>query len=79
MARAGAIGHVAPRHLSFTRPIPELTTLRIDTGPAATKLLVDDGVDTVLLTPVCPLCTRVVGTLAHYERILDLVPMSQQG
>ena len=29
-----------------------LTTIRLDTGPAAARLLRDDGVDVVLLTPV---------------------------
>jgi D-proline reductase (dithiol) PrdB len=52
MEAAGAIGAVAARHLSFTGPIMELSTLRIDTGPAAAKLLIDDGVQIVLLTPV---------------------------
>jgi D-proline reductase (dithiol) PrdB len=52
MRTEGVIGAVAPRHLSFTGPIMELSTLRMDTGPAAAKLLVEDGVDVVLLTPV---------------------------
>jgi D-proline reductase (dithiol) PrdB len=52
MEAEGKIGAVASRHLSFTGPLMELSTLRIDTGPAAAKLLIDDGVDVVLLTPV---------------------------
>ena len=52
MEHRGAIGAVAPRHLSFTGPILELTTIRLDTGPAAARLLLDDRVDVVLLTPV---------------------------
>jgi D-proline reductase (dithiol) PrdB len=52
MQTEGRIGAIATRHLSFTGPIMELSTLRIDTGPAAAKLLIDDGVDVVLLTPV---------------------------
>jgi hypothetical protein len=48
----GVIGAVAPRHLSFTGPIMDLTTLVIDSGPAAGALLRRDGVDVVLLTPV---------------------------
>lgn len=52
MEREGVIGAVAPRHLSFTGPILELSTLRLDTGPAAAARLRDDGVDVVLLTPV---------------------------
>jgi D-proline reductase (dithiol) PrdB len=52
MERDGAIGAFAPRHLSFTGPIMELSTLRLDTGPAAAAELLDDRVDVVLLTPV---------------------------
>ena len=52
LAGEGVIGTVAPRHLSFTGPIMELSTLRLDRGPAAAQLLLEDGVDVVLLTPV---------------------------
>jgi D-proline reductase (dithiol) PrdB len=52
LAADGVIGSVAPRHLSFTGPIMDLTTLVVDSGPAAGTLLRDDGVDVVLLTPV---------------------------
>lgn len=54
LAADGSIGSVAPRHLSFMGAQPDhtLTTLRLDTGPAAARLLLEDGVDVVLLTPV---------------------------
>ena len=54
LAAAGEIGSVAPRHLSFMGAQPDHTmaTIRLDTGPAAAKLLLEDGVDVVLLTPV---------------------------
>ena len=52
LAVEGVIGAVAPRHLSFTGPVMDLTTLVIDSGPAAGALLRGDGVDVVLLTPV---------------------------
>ncbi len=52
LANEAIIGAVAPRHLSFTGPIMDLTTLVIDSGPAAGALLRHDGVDVVLLTPV---------------------------
>lgn len=50
----GTIGAVAPRHVSFMGAQVDLTmeTIRFDTGPAAARLLRDDGVDVVLLTPV---------------------------
>ena len=53
MAAEGVIGAVAPHHLSFMGAQDEtMTTIRVDTGPAAAKVLRDDGVDVVLLTPV---------------------------
>jgi D-proline reductase (dithiol) PrdB len=54
LADRGVIGSVAPRHLSFMGATggQTMTTLLIDTGPAAAKLLREDGVDVALLTPV---------------------------
>ncbi len=52
MAADGVIGRVAPRHLSFLGSTFDLSTFQLDTGPAAARLLRDDGVDVVLLTPV---------------------------
>jgi len=51
LAAEGVIGAVAPRHLSFMGALHDtLSTIRLDTGPAAAKLLRDDGVGVVLLT-----------------------------
>lgn len=54
LAAAGTIGSVAPRHLSFmgAQADHRLSTIRLDSGPAAAALLREDGVDVVLLTPV---------------------------
>ena len=54
LAARGTIGSVATRHLAFMGAQLDhtLSTLRLDTGPAAAKLLLDDDVDVVLLTPV---------------------------
>ena len=54
MAREGLIGSVATQHLSFmgAQLDHNLATLRLDTGPAAARQLLDDGVNVVLLTPV---------------------------
>lgn len=54
MASNGEIGRVADNHLSFMGALPEatLSTLMLDTGPAAAKMLLDQGVDIVLLTPI---------------------------
>ena len=54
LAERGMIGSVAARHVSFMGAQVDhtLTTMRLDTGPAAAQLLKDDGVDVVLLTPV---------------------------
>ena len=54
MAEDGIIGSVAKTHISFMGAQPDhtLETIRLDSGPAAAKLLADDEVDLVLLTPV---------------------------
>ncbi len=53
LAARGAIGAVAPRHVSFAGNQPDdLATIRLDSGPASAAALVADGVDVVLLTPV---------------------------
>lgn len=54
LAATGHIGSVASQHLSFMGAQLDhtFTTLLLDTGPAAAKVLRDDGVDVVLLTPV---------------------------
>lgn len=54
MAAAGTIGSVASQHISFMGAVKDhnLATMRLDTGPAAAQLLREDGVDTILLTPV---------------------------
>jgi len=53
LADEGVIGGVAPNHISFHGVIEgNLSTIRLDSGPAAARRLRDDGADVVLLTPV---------------------------
>ena len=54
LAASGEIGSVARNHLSFmgAQSDANFTTILLDTGPAAARLLREDGVDVVLLTPV---------------------------
>ncbi|MEM9564877.1 MAG: glycine/sarcosine/betaine reductase selenoprotein B family protein [Actinomycetota bacterium] len=54
MAAAGEIGSVAERHLSFMGAQFDATfsTILLDSGPAAAKVLLDQDVDVVLLTPI---------------------------
>ena len=53
MVAEGAIGSLASKHIAFLGAQGEsLSTIILDTGPAAAKVLKDDGVDLVLLTPV---------------------------
>ena len=54
LAEDGIIGSVAKTHISFMGAQPDhtLETIHLDSGPAAAKLLKDDEVDLVLLTPV---------------------------
>lgn len=52
MAADGSIGAVAPNHVSFMGAQEDLSTILLDTGPAAARFLLDQGTDVVLLTPV---------------------------
>lgn len=53
LADRGVIGAVAPRHVSFAGNQPDdVSTIRLDSGPAAAAELRADGVDVVILTPV---------------------------
>lgn len=52
LADSGRIGAVSDLHLSYAGNQFELSQIRLDSGPAGAKQLVDAGVDVVLLTPV---------------------------
>ena len=53
MGSAGTIGSLASINIAFLGAQDEtMTTIRLDSGPAAAKLLKEDAVDVVLLTPV---------------------------
>jgi D-proline reductase (dithiol) PrdB len=54
MAARGEIGSVGDHHVSFMGAQTDATfsTILLDTGPAAARVLLDDGVDVALLTPV---------------------------
>ena len=52
LAESGLIGSVAPRHFSFMGSIAAPGRLTGNTAPEVARLLLEDGVDAVLLTPV---------------------------
>lgn len=53
MAEEGVIAAVAPRHVAFLgAQAGSMTAMRKDTVPAVAKLLKEDGVNVVLLTPI---------------------------
>jgi D-proline reductase (dithiol) PrdB len=53
LAERGVIGGVAAHHYAFAGNQDEMVSkVRLDTGPQAAKLLKEEGVDVVLLTPV---------------------------
>ena len=54
LADEGVIGSVNDRHISFMGAQMDATFSAIiqDTAPAAAQMLIDDGVDVVLLTPI---------------------------
>ena len=53
LAERGAFGSVADFHYAFAGNQPDtVSEVRLDTGPACARKLLEDGVDVVLLTPV---------------------------
>ena len=52
LAARGVIGKVADQHLADAGNQVDLSAIRMDTGPAGAKLLREQGVDVVRLTPV---------------------------
>jgi D-proline reductase (dithiol) PrdB len=52
LAEEGVIGSVAPRHFSFMGSISAPGRLIDRTAPEVARMLVEDAVDAVLLTPV---------------------------
>jgi len=52
LAAEGRIGSVAPRHFSFMGSIPAPGRLIAQTAPEVARILREDGVDAVVLTPV---------------------------
>lgn len=51
LVRDGLVGGLAPRHFSFMGAIHDPTPLVEETAPEVAEKLVQDGVDSVLLTP----------------------------
>jgi D-proline reductase (dithiol) PrdB len=53
LAEKGVIGSVANHHYAFAGNQPDsVSTLRLDSGPACARQMLEEGVDVVLLTPV---------------------------
>jgi D-proline reductase (dithiol) PrdB len=52
LATQGVIGRISDQHMSYAGNQFDLSTVRMDTGPAGARWLRQQGVDVVLLTPV---------------------------
>ena len=52
LAANGTIGKVSDVHLAYAGNQFEVEVIRLDSGPEGAKVLLDAGVDVVLLTPV---------------------------
>lgn len=52
MAKDGLVGSVAPRHFSFMGSVAAPGRLIANTAPEVARMLLEDTVDAVLLTPV---------------------------
>ena len=60
---AAVIGESAPRHFSIMGSIIAPAKLINDSAPEIARKLVEDRVDGVLLSPVCPFCHQAAGLL----------------
>jgi D-proline reductase (dithiol) PrdB len=78
MQAAGKVGEFASTFYSFMGAQRDVSKIREQTAPVVAELLLEDGVDVVLLTPTCPLCTRTVSTIARIfeERGLSTIAIS---
>jgi D-proline reductase (dithiol) PrdB len=66
LAADGTVGAVGPRHIAFMgAQMDTLTTISLDTGPAAAAALRGDGVDIAVITTVCPFCPRTACAIAR--------------
>lgn len=63
LVESGLIGASAPRHFSIMGSIIAPAKLISDSAPEIARKLVKDGVDGVLLAPVCPFCHQAAGLL----------------
>lgn len=61
LVEAGKIGSAAPRHFSLMGSIIAPARLIDESGPEMARKLLEDGVDGVLLAPVCPFCHQAAG------------------
>lgn len=52
LAEQGVIGAVSPVHLAYAGNQFDVAGVRMDSGPEGAKVLLDAGVDVVVLTPV---------------------------
>ena len=52
LAERGVIGRVADEHLAYAGNQFDLSTIRLDSGPAGARWLREQGIDVVVLTPV---------------------------
>jgi D-proline reductase (dithiol) PrdB len=78
MVTEGKVGEFALTFYSLMGAQRDVSKIKEETGPIVADLLLADGVDLVLFTPTCPLCTRTVSTLARLfeERGLSTVAIS---
>lgn len=63
LVETGDVGESAPRHFSIMGSIIAPARLINESAPELASKLVADGVDGVLLAPVCPFCHQAAGLL----------------
>ena len=65
LAEAGRIGSVARRSHGVHMRYSQRRTSEVD-GPEVLRRCREDGVDVVLLTPVCPVCHQTISLIGRY-------------
>lgn len=61
----GTLGGLGPRFYSFMGAQEDVSAIKNTTSWEVGQRLADDGVDIVLLTPSCPVCTSTISVIAR--------------
>lgn len=72
----GIIGSVSKNHYGFMGFITDPQKLTTETAPEVARLLLEDGVDVVFMTPGCAVCHHSIGLIQNVLEEAGLVTMA---